>query len=159
MVEEHTSVSKKIVFTAVIAALYTSAVLFFAPISYGGIQFRVANLLKPIMLFNPLVIFGFALGDFFANMASPFGVWDFVAMPVVEVIAGFALWFLRRIPPVALLVNSLLISLGVCIFPLYLGGGIPIQFTFPGVFLSQIVLLFGGYYLIWRNLSNLFTGV
>ena len=61
---------------AVVAALYVALCITISPISYGALQFRVANLLEAFPLFNkkyaPAVLLGVAIANFF----SPLGVID-----------------------------------------------------------------------------------
>lgn len=144
------SPSRVVVYSAVIAALYIALVYFFSPISYGPIQLRVADVLKPLALINPLFSLGFGLGMFFANLGSPFGAWDFIAMPLIGIAAGLTAWSLRRIPLLALIIHSLMISAGVALFPLGKGGGLPFQVTFPGVLVSQLLIVLVAYYAIWK---------
>ena len=54
--------------TAVIAALYALCTLLFAPISYGAIQFRIAEALCVLSFFYPEAVLGLTLGCFIANL-------------------------------------------------------------------------------------------
>lgn len=56
---------------SLIAALYVILVLLFLPISFGEIQFRVAELLLIIVFFDKKAILGLTMGTFVANMYSP----------------------------------------------------------------------------------------
>jgi len=147
--------SKHVVYTAIIAALYTLFVYALAPISYGPLQLRVACFLYPLALFNPAYSFGFGLGTFLSNIGSPFGLWDIVAMPIVATLAGLVCWRVRRFPLVAISTQATIIAAGVSIFPLHLGGNLPILVTFPGVLLSQLIVICLGYYIVWRPLRQL----
>lgn len=143
--------TRVIVRMAAIAALYATATLILAPISYGPIQLRVANLLKPLVLYDPALALGFGMGTFIANLGSPFGLFDIAIMPVVDILAGLVAWKLRRVPAVAVLLQATIISLGVSIFPLGMGGRLPFWLTFPGVLASNAAVIFFGWLLIWRN--------
>jgi len=135
---------------AAVAALYVVLTLAMAPISFGPVQFRVSELLKPLALFDPAMALAFALGTGLSNLASPFGPWDYVAMAVVDALAALICWRLRRWPWVSLVVQAVVISAGVAVFPLGLGGGLPILATFPGVLASQSIILLVAYAVIWR---------
>lgn len=147
--------NKTIVFTAIIAALYAMLTYALAPISYGAIQLRAAELLKPLALYNPIFALGFGLGNFIANLGSPFGAWDFIVMPFVDIVAALLCWKMRRYPTFAVGFQAVIISAGVAIFPLGFGGGLPVMPTFLAVLISELFLLVGGYWLIWRHYSKL----
>lgn len=133
-----------------IAALYVVLTLALAPISFGPLQFRVSELLKPLALFGPEMALAFALGTGLSNLVSPFGAWDYVAMALVDALAAFMCWRLRSWPWASLAVQSAIISAGVAVFPLGLGGGLPAWATLPGVFISQLVILLTSYAVIWN---------
>ncbi len=72
-------------------------------------------------------------------------------MALVDAVAALVCWWMRRWPIVAVAVQAVLISAGVAIFPLHFGGGLPIVLSFVSVLASQLILLVGGYYLVWRK--------
>jgi len=133
-----------------VAALYVVLTLALAPISYGPVQFRVSEMLKPLALFDPAMALAFALGTCLSNLASPFGPWDYVAMALVDAVAALICWRLRRCPWGSLVIQAVIISAGVAVFPLGLGGGLPVLATFPGVLVSQLIILLVAYAVIWR---------
>lgn len=67
-----------IVMTGVIAALYTALTIGLAPISYGGFQFRISEVMTLLAFVNPMYIAGLTLGCFLANLASPLGFVDII---------------------------------------------------------------------------------
>lgn len=140
-----------VVYAALAAAVYVVVTMAFAPISYGPVQFRVSELLKPLALTHPLFALAFFVGNGLANLTSPFGAWDFVAMPFVDCGAALLCWSLRRVPVLALVMQALVISVGVALFPLHMGGGIPVWPTVLWVLVSELILLFVGYFVIWRK--------
>lgn len=133
-----------------VAALYVVLTLALAPISFGPLQFRVSEFLKPLALFDPTMSMAFALGTSLSNLASPFGPWDYVAMAVVDALAALVCWFLRRWPWPSLVLQAVIISVGVAVFPLGMGGGLPIWGTFPTVLVSQVTILLVAYAVIWK---------
>jgi len=147
--------TKTIAKCGVVAAMYVVVTIALAPISYGPIQFRVSELIKPLALFDPEMALAFALGTGISNIMSPFGPWDYIVMAVVDGIAAFACWKLRKYPWLSLVVQSLVISIGVAVFPLWLGGGISPILTFPGIMLSETVILLAAYAIIWRPRTQL----
>jgi hypothetical protein len=142
--------TRNIAYAGMFAGLYIVLTLALAPLSYGPVQFRLSELIKPLALFHPIFILSFGLGTLLSNLFSPFGVWDWGAMPLVDMLAGWVCWRLRRWPLAALLAQAALIALGVAVFPLGLGGGMPWQVNVLPVFVSQIAILAAGYYLAWK---------
>lgn len=136
--------TKFIVRMAITAALYIVLMLAFAPVSFEALQFRVASVLLSLAVCGPEFAFGVALGNFFANMASPFGVYDFAIMPVFNIVGGLAAYALRRRLPVAIVTQSAIVALGVAVFPLGLGAGLYMPLTFAYVFTSTLVIIAGG---------------
>jgi len=142
--------TKTITRSAAVAATYAVLTVVLAPVSYGPLQFRVAELLKPLALFAPEFALGFAVGTGMANLLSPFGPWDFIAMPVVDALAGYVCWRWRRYPVLALLVQAMIIAVGVAVFPLGFGGGLSPVVTFLPVLVSQVALLLLGWFTVWK---------
>ena len=70
--------TKRIVRTAVIAALYALLTVALAPISYGNFQFRVSEILVLLAYFDPFYIGGLTLGCFIANLLGPNGAMDVI---------------------------------------------------------------------------------
>jgi uncharacterized membrane protein len=68
----------RIVVTGIVAALYAALTIGLAPISYGGIQFRISEVMTLLAFINPLYIGGLTLGCFLANLASPLGIIDVI---------------------------------------------------------------------------------
>lgn len=145
------STSRIIVYAALTAAAYAVVTIALAPISYGPIQLRVAGLLKPLALLSPIMGLGLAVGVGLANLTSPFGAWDFVAMPIVSYLAALVAYSLSRLPWLAMVVQAAIIAVGVAVFPLYLGGGIPVWPTVAWVFVSECSLYLIGYALLRRT--------
>lgn len=56
---------------SLIASLYVVLVLLFLPISFGEIQFRVAELLLIVVFFDNKAVLGLTVGTFVANLYSP----------------------------------------------------------------------------------------
>ena len=70
--------TKRLVRTAVIAALYALLTVALAPISYGNVQFRVSEILVLLAYFDPFYIGGLTLGCFIANLLGPNGTMDVI---------------------------------------------------------------------------------
>ena len=61
----------RIAYAGLIAALYLVITLFTSPISYGPVQFRIAEALNILPLFFPEAILGLTIGCFISNIFSP----------------------------------------------------------------------------------------
>lgn len=72
------SMARKIVVTGIVAALYAALTIGLAPISYGGVQFRISEVMTLLAFINPMYIGGLTLGCFLANLASPLGIVDVI---------------------------------------------------------------------------------
>lgn len=60
--------TKRIVYSAIIAAIYAALTLFLAPISFGPVQLRLSEVMVLLAIFDPLYIIGLTLGCFIANI-------------------------------------------------------------------------------------------
>jgi uncharacterized membrane protein len=134
-----------------LAAAYYVTVTLLAPISFGPLQLRVASLLVPIILLNRRYASAIAIGVMLANVWSPFGWYDWLIMPLISYTSYMIAYRLRGIAWLALLLSAAVVAIGVAIFPLYLGGGIPIWPTVLLVFVPQAALYLVGWYGIWRH--------
>jgi uncharacterized membrane protein len=143
--------TRTIALAGTLAGVYVALTLALAPLSYNVLQFRVAEAIKPLALFSPVFALSFGVGTFLANLASPFGPLDWGTMPFVDALAAWLCWRLRRWPVPALIVQAVVIAAGVAAFPLGLGARLPILPSFIAVLIPQLVILLGGYYLIWRR--------
>jgi len=105
--------TQKVVRIAVIAALYAVLTVALAPLSYGPIQFRISEVLKIFVLFDPWLALGIGIGTLFANLASPFvGPWELVWMPFTDIAGGLLAYAIyqalgRRWAAVPMLVYAL----------------------------------------------------
>ncbi|HPJ01274.1 MAG TPA: QueT transporter family protein [Candidatus Limiplasma sp.] len=106
---------KDLAIAAVIAALYAALTVVFAPISYGVVQFRIAEALTLLPILFPQAIPGLAVGCLVANLVGGFGIWDVVFGTLATLIAALLTYRLRKniwfaaAPPV--LVNAVIVSL------------------------------------------------
>lgn len=83
--------TKRLVRTAIIAALYAVITLVLAPISYGNIQFRVSEIMVLLAFFDPFYIGGLTLGCFIANMLGPNGLPDMIFGTFATFISVYAI--------------------------------------------------------------------
>ena len=106
---------RDIAIAAVIAALYAALTVVFAPISYGAVQFRVAEALTLLPVLLPQAIPGLAVGCLVSNLIGGYGIWDVVLGTLATLIAAVWTYKLRKnvwlaaIPPVV--VNAVVVGL------------------------------------------------
>ena len=99
---------------AVIAALYVVLVVIFNYISFGPIQFRVAEALTILPYFTPAAIPGLFLGCILANVIGGAVIWDIIFGSIATLIGAVFTYLLRKkskflapLPPV--LANTIIV--------------------------------------------------
>lgn len=98
---------------AVIAAIYTVLVLAFQPISFGPIQFRIAEAFTVLPFFTPAAIPGVTIGCFLSAVLTGADVLDMIFGSLATLIAALLSYKLRKykllvpIPPIV--ANALII--------------------------------------------------
>ncbi|HEX6709833.1 MAG TPA: QueT transporter family protein [Rubrobacter sp.] len=144
------SPARRVAIAGVVGALYVVLSLLVAPLGYGLIQFRLGEVLKPLVIKYPVTIPAFAVGVGIVNLFSPqAGGLELILMPVVNLIGGTLCWFLaRRIGGVvgtyiASLIFALIIAAGVATV-LHFAAGLPYLLAFGSVAVSEVVLLLLG---------------
>ncbi len=129
----------------VIAALYAALTVFFGAYSYGPVQFRVAEILKPLVIWEPHLIAAFVLGNFLGNLASPYaGPWELIFMPLANLVGASLCYAVGRRAP----------YFGAALYALIIAGAVSLMLSvllhrgftalFPGLLLGEGVLLVGG---------------
>jgi len=98
---------------AVIAALYVVLVVIFNYMSFGPIQFRIAEALTILPYFTPAAIPGLFVGCLIANILGGAIVWDIVFGSIATLIGAVGTFLLRKnkwlapIPPI--LANTIIV--------------------------------------------------
>lgn len=70
---------KFLAMSAIIAALYIAVTMLVAPISFGQVQFRIAEMFNHLIVFNPRYMLGVVLGVFISNfLLSTIGPIDLI---------------------------------------------------------------------------------
>jgi uncharacterized membrane protein len=69
---------KFLIYTSVIAAVYTVLTMSTSFVGYGPIQFRIAEVLTLLVFIDKKYIPGLVLGCFLSNLASPLGIMDWI---------------------------------------------------------------------------------
>ncbi|NLY55387.1 MAG: QueT transporter family protein [Firmicutes bacterium] len=100
---------------AIIAALYVILVWLLAPVSFGPIQFRLAEALTLLPMLYVEAVPGLFVGVLLANLLGGLGLWDVFGGSLVTLLAAYITWRFRHKPVIAILspivCNAFLISL------------------------------------------------
>ncbi|MDI3312397.1 MAG: QueT transporter family protein [Thermoanaerobacterium sp.] len=114
------SKTKKIVYGALIAAVYAAVTVALAPISYGQVQVRVAETLTIMPFFSSYSIFGLFVGCIIANMIGGNGIFDVVFGSLATLISAVITYYIGKsnlrykrylapLPPVV--INAIIIGI------------------------------------------------
>jgi uncharacterized membrane protein len=152
------SPARRVAVAGVVGALYVVLSLAVAPFAFGPLQFRLGEVLKPLVIKYPAAIPAFALGVGIVNLFSPLaGGLELLLMPAVNLVGGVLCWFVaRRIGTtlgtyVASLLFALLIAAGVAVV-LSVVAGLPYLVALASVAVSEVVLLLAGNALLVRRI-------
>lgn len=98
MIQQNT---RRLTRSAIIAAIYVAVTFIFQPISFGAIQFRIAEALTLMPIIFPEAVPGLFIGCLLANLLCG-GIWfDVVLGSLATLLAAMAVAKLRRYPLVA----------------------------------------------------------
>lgn len=111
---------RKLVLASLIGAIYAALTLSLAFMSYGQIQFRVAEALTILPFFSLYSVWGLFVGCIAANILSPIGPLDMVVGSLATLIAALMTYYIGKsnlkfkkylapLPPV--IVNAVIIGL------------------------------------------------
>ncbi len=87
---------RKITFAAVIAAVYAALTLAFQFMSFGPVQFRVAEVLCILPFFFPFSVWGLFVGCILANIIGPYGPLDVIFGSLTTLIAALCTMAIGR---------------------------------------------------------------
>jgi uncharacterized membrane protein len=82
---------KRLTITALVAAVYVALTLGLSAISFGSIQFRLAEIMNLMAFIDPMYGAGVILGCFISNLFSPLGLIDVVVGTLSTAAAVFAI--------------------------------------------------------------------
>lgn len=87
---------RKIVITAIIAALYAVLTLMLGFMSYGPIQFRVAEVMMLLPFISKEYILALTLGCFLANVIGPYGLPDIIFGTLATFISAYLVYLTSK---------------------------------------------------------------
>ena len=133
-----------VVKAGVIAAIYVVLVMIFSLISFGPIQFRVAEAMTILPFFTGAAVPGLFVGCLVANFLGGWIIWDTIFGSLATLAAAYLSYKLRKkewlvpIPPI--LINTVVVG-----FVLKYAYGIPdgLLVLMGGVFLGEVVSVLG----------------
>lgn len=142
--------TKNLAKTAIIAGLYFVLTYCLQPISYGAIQFRVAEAMTLLPLICPQAVVGLTLGCLLSNVFSTFGWADMVFGTLATFIAATLTFLIGKkfkgvtfksivlggLPPI--LVNAAILPL----VWLFFSNDVMYFLNFSTVFVSQAVIVY-----------------
>ena len=153
----YASPARRVAVAGVVGALYVVLSLLVAPFAFGPIQFRLGEVLKPLVIKYPVTIPAFALGVGLVNLFSPLaGGLELVLMPAVNLVGGALCWLVARWiggtvgTYVASLLFAVIIAAGVATV-LHFAAGLPYLVAFGSVAVSEVILLTLGNALLVRR--------
>ena len=125
---------------ALIAAVYVTLTLVFAPFSYREIQVRISEALTILPFFTPAAIPGLFVGCILANYLGGSILVDIIFGSLATLIGAIGSWLLRKnrylvpVPPIA--ANTLIVP-----FVLYYGYGVnlPIPMMMLTVGIGEVI--------------------
>ena len=82
--------TRRLVISALVAAIYTVLTLLLAPISFGPVQFRAAEALYILPFFFPYTSIGLFVGCILSNLLGGLGILDIVFGSLATLLAALA---------------------------------------------------------------------
>ena len=126
---------------AIIAAIYVVLVFAFQWISFGDIQFRIAELLLLLVFFDKKSLVGLTLGVVIANLFSPMLAYDMTFGVAATLLTLASLILLRKWPYIALLMPALFNGLLVG-YSLYLAFDLPFVASVISVSIGEFTVTY-----------------
>jgi uncharacterized membrane protein len=141
--------TRRVVWVAIVAALYVVFTIGIAPLSFGPVQFRISEVFKILVLFDPFLCLGIGMGTFVANLFSPFvGPWELVWMPLTDMAGGLMAWAVYRA------LHKRLMFIPCTVYALTTGASVALMLWMMGIDLfwlslltvsvSELIILVGG---------------
>lgn len=140
------------VMNAMIACIYAVLTIICSSISYGGIQFRISEIMILLAFYNKKFIPGLVAGCFIANIPSTLGVADMFFGTLATLIAVLMINKVKSLYTAAFIggiVNGLIVG-----YELYLVLKLPFVINALSVFFGEFVVLMLGVLVFKRIEKN-----
>jgi len=128
--------TRKIAFSAVVAALYVGLTLASMPIAYGVVQFRISEALCVLPFFFPFSVWGIFAGCIVANLFSPYIFPDIVIGPVASLLAALCTMYIGKMKSN----ESLAIKAFACFPPVFFNA------ILIGAMIADLMIGYGDYF-------------
>ena len=136
---------------AMIAALYVALTVVFAPISFGPMQVRIAEILTILPLFTPAAVPGLFAGCLLGNIIGGAILWDVIFGSLATLIGAVQGYLLRKnrwlVPIPAILANTVIVPL---VLKYGYGLDLPLLLSALYVFVGEVI----GCYLLGETLAS-----
>lgn len=147
-------VLKDLIKQSMIAAIYVVMVMVLRFASFELIQFRVAEVLMILILFDKKSIIGLTIGCFVANWLGAAIIIDVIFGTLATTIAGILMYITRKHALLAFawpaIINGLIIGL-ILTFGYLVG---PLYYTIPSVFIGEAVVMYAIGFPIYLSLKD-----
>ena len=155
MINNNKNKTKYVVQAGLIAAIYIITTYISAAfgLAYGGIQFRISEILTILPVFTNAAIPGLALGCFLSNLASPLGAIDWICGTIATLTGAIGTRMVKDIkfrgipflsPLMPTLTNTLIVGL-LLVFTSEEGATLMLFITMGlGIFISELVCCYLG---------------
>lgn len=131
---------------AMIASIYVVLLYVFQFLSFELVQFRIAELLLVLVLFNAKSFYGITIGTFVGNMLfSPYGFVDAVVGTIATIITLILMIVMKRQLLLAFLMPGIVNGIIIGLMLVYFSDITTLTafiVTFSWIFLGQTVVLF-----------------
>lgn len=133
-----------IVNSSMIASIYTLLVIIAAPISFGPIQFRIAEALTILPYFTPAAIPGVTIGCFLSAIIIGSDILDIIFGTFATLIGAFLSYKLRKnkylVPFPPIISNALIIP---WVLKYAYAEQMPIYFMMASIAVSEVIVCYG----------------
>ena len=135
-------VLKDFILQAMIAAIYVVLVYVFQFASFGLIQFRIAEVLMILVLFDKKSIIGLTIGCFLANLLGGAVIYDVIFGTLATTIAGVLMVLTKKVIYVSLLMPALANGIIVGLILTYAYDLGMLYITIPAVFIGEFAVMY-----------------
>ena len=104
---------KKIVFSAILAAVYFAVTMLLAPISFGPIQCRISEALTIFPFFIPSSMWGLFVGCLLSNFFGGVHILDIVFGSLATLLAGYITSKIKKpflVPLPSIIINAIVVG-------------------------------------------------
>lgn len=151
--------TRNIVSNAIVAAAYFVLTLATYPISFLGIQFRVAEILILLCFFRKDYLIGCTLGCIIANLFSSIGFIDVLFGSIATLLAGLAICFCKHL--IVAIFMPVIFNAFIVGFELYHFLAEPFWISVGLVALGEMVVMILGYvvFSLLKKNKNILIGL